>query len=74
MDSDKQILDQAESEDDRIFDAEWNDWQAKEAIPMHNDDLKVICKVWFGRGVARGTNFMNEMIDKFMEAEENGIQ
>jgi hypothetical protein len=74
MKSDEEILNAAESEDDKVFNAEWADWQAKESIPIDNDDLKVLCKVWFGRGVARGTNFMNDMLDKFMEAEEGSVQ
>jgi len=74
MEDDNAILNAAESEDDRIFDAEWAAWQVKNSIPLDNDDLKIICKIWFGRGVARGTNFMNEMVDKFMEAEEGNVQ
>ncbi len=74
MDNDAQILNEAESEDDRVFDTWWADWQVKESIPLANDDLKVICKIWFGRGISRGTQFMNDMVDKFMEAEEGSVQ
>lgn len=47
----------ADIEDDTVFDELFNDWAVKDLLPYEPEALRTICKIWYGRGVARGTEW-----------------
>lgn len=67
MTNDEQVLNEADAKDDAAFDAQWSDWSIRHALQdreLTDDQLRVICKIWFGRGIAVGTQWGMEAIDR----------
>lgn len=55
----------AEIGDDTQFDELFNDWQVKTIIAQHTiteASLRTISRLWFQRGIARGTDWAGEEI------------
>lgn len=62
----------AEIGDDTQFDELFNDWQVKTIIAQHTiteASLRTICKVWFQRGIERGTDWADVEITRQLKAE-----
>ena len=64
-------LDRNESEDDAAFEAAWSDWQLKYQIPIAEDHLRNICRLWFGRGVAQGCAWGVGMVERVLGKENS---
>lgn len=62
----------AEIGDDTEFDGLFNDWQVKTIIAQHvitEASLRTICKIWFQRGIERGTVWAEAEMTRELKAE-----
>lgn len=66
-------VDKAEDTDEAEFERHWDKWREKDFIPLANDHLKLICQVWFERGIVRGVRWGDQTIDKMLKADHARI-
>jgi hypothetical protein len=52
--------------DDTAFAEMYEAWETRHLIPLHDENLRTICRLWFGRGIARGTEWSNSEVDRQM--------
>lgn len=72
MDSEEEInLTLADIGDSTAFEELYADFDLKKRINLHPDFLKKLCRLWYGRGIARGTEWMQSELDRLVEPLEN---
>ena len=60
----------ADMEDDEDFKTRWNEWSVKDSIPLEAKALRSICRIWFGRGIERGSEWALSDFERRVEAEK----
>lgn len=55
--------------DDTDFWNLYNDWTVCHQIPLEPAALRTICRLWYGRGVARGTEWADNEIGRIAQGE-----
>lgn len=67
---DEVTLTLADMEDAEDFDERWEAWEIRHAIPLDKSQLKTICRLWFGRGIERGSLWASGEVDRQVRAIE----
>lgn len=60
--------------DSAAFDESYAEWTVKELVPLESDALRTICRLWYGRGVARGTEWMESEVERITQEVKGGQQ
>lgn len=75
MDDENEVnLTLAEIGDATAFDEMYAEWTMRSRIPLHPDALRTICRLWYGRGVARGSEWMESEVERITEEVKGGQQ
>jgi hypothetical protein len=69
-DEEEVALTLADMEDDADFATRYAEWDIKERIPLAPDALRKICRIWYGAGIERGSQWALDDFERKMRAEK----
>jgi hypothetical protein len=60
----------ADMEDGADFAMRYDEWVIKDRIPLAPDALRSICRIWYGRGIERGSQWALDDFERKVRGEK----